>query len=42
MSKTFNERLEEAKKTTKELGIEKVDIQKPHLVVLNDDPQLSL
>ena len=41
MSKTFNERLEEAKKTTKELGIEKVDIQKPHLVVLNEDPQLS-
>ena len=41
MSKTFNERLEEAKKTTKELGIEKVDIEKPHLVVLNEDPQLS-
>ena len=35
MSKTFNERLEEAKKANKELGIEKVDIEKPHLIVLN-------
>ena len=41
MSKTFNERLEEAKKSNKELGIEKVDIEKPHLIVLNEDPQLS-
>ena len=41
MSKTFNERLEEAKKANKELGIEKVDIEKPHLIVLNEDPQLS-
>ena len=41
MSKTFDERLEEAKKADKELGIEKVDISKPHLVVLNEDPQLS-
>ena len=41
MSKTFDERLEEAKKADKELGIEKVDINKPHLVVLNEDPQLS-
>ena len=41
MSKTFSERLEEAKKQDKELGIEKVDINKPHLVVLNEDPQLS-
>ena len=41
MSKTFNERLEEAKKANKELGIEKVDISKPHLIVLNEDPQLS-
>ena len=41
MSKTFNERLEEAKKADKELGIEKVDISKPHLIVLNEDPQLS-
>ena len=41
MSKTFNERLEEAKKSNKELGIEKVDIDKPHLIVLNEDPQLS-
>ena len=29
------------KKADKELGIEKVDINKPHLVVLNEDPQLS-
>ena len=41
MSKTFSERLEEAKKADKELGIEKVDLNKPHLVVLNEDPQLS-
>ena len=41
MSKTFSERLEEAKKADKELGIEKVDISKPHLIVLNEDPQLS-
>ena len=41
MSKTFKERLEEAKKADKELGIEKVDISKPHLIVLNEDPQLS-
>ena len=41
MSKTFSERLEEAKKADKELGIEKVDITKPHLIVLNEDPQLS-
>ena len=41
MSKTFNERLEEAKKENKALGIEKVDMEKPHLIVLNVDPQLS-
>ena len=41
MSKTFSERLEEAKKADKELGLEKVDIDKPHLIVLNEDPQLS-
>ena len=41
MSKTFSERLEEAKKADKELGIEKVDLSKPHLIVLNEDPQLS-
>ena len=41
MSKTFSERLEEAKKSEKELGIEKVDITKPHLIVLNGDPHLS-
>ena len=39
MSKTFSERLEEAKKADKELGIEKVDLNKPHLIVLNEDPQ---
>ena len=39
--KRRKERLEEAKKQDKELGIEKVDISKPHLVVLNEDPQLS-
>ena len=41
MSKTFSERLEEAKKADKELGIERVDMNEPHLVVLNEDPQLS-
>ena len=41
MQKSFTERLEEAKKNDKELGIGKVDITKPHLVVLNEDPQLS-
>ena len=41
MSKTFSERLEEAKKQERDLGIEKVDINFPHLIVLNEDPQLS-
>ena len=41
MEKSFEERLTEAKKEAKQLGIEKVDITKPHLVVLNEDPQLS-
>ena len=42
MQKTFEEKLEEAKKNEEENSIgEKVDITKPHLVVLNEDPQLS-
>ena len=41
MQKTFSEKVEEAKIKEKELGISKVDISKPHLVVLNEDPQLS-
>ena len=42
MQKTFSERLEEAKKNEKDLGVGgKVDITKPHLIVLNEDPQLS-
>ena len=41
MTKSFSEKLEEAKKAEKMLNIEKVDISKPHLVVLNEDPQLS-
>lgn len=42
MQKTFEEKLLEAKKYEKEhtLG-EKIDLTKPHLVVLNEDPQLS-
>jgi len=45
MAKTFEEKLEEAKKTAESdkeeyLGT-KVDITVPHLVVLNEDPQLS-
>jgi hypothetical protein len=39
MSKAFNERLEESKKSNKEL--EKVNIEKPFLLVLNEEPQLS-
>ena len=41
MEKTFEERLEEAKKNESQILGEKVDISKPHLVVLNEDPQLS-
>ena len=41
MQKTFEEKLEEAKKMESAVLGEKVDIQKPHLVVLNEDPQLS-
>ena len=39
--KSFTEKLEEAKKMESAVLGEKVDIQKPHLVVLNEDPQLS-
>ena len=43
MQKTFEEKLADAKKQESEqllLG-ERVDVTKPHLVVLNEDPQLS-
>ena len=39
--KSFTEKLEEAKKMESAVLGEKVDINKPHLVVLNEDPQLS-
>ena len=41
MQKTFSERMEEAKAKDKEMIGEKVDINFPHLIVLNEDPQLS-
>jgi kinesin family protein 13 len=41
MQKSFSTKLEEAKIRDKELLGEKVDISAPHLVVLNEDPQLS-
>ena len=41
MQKTFEEKLEEAKKHEGENIGQKVDINLPHLVVLNEDPQLS-
>ena len=41
MQKTFEERVEEAKKNDQVTIEEKVDITAPHLVVLNEDPQLS-
>jgi kinesin family protein 13 len=42
MQKTFEEKLIEARKIEKENIIgEKVDVNQPHLVVLNEDPQLS-
>ena len=41
MQKTFEERLEEAKKHEGENIGQRVDIRLPHLVVLNEDPQLS-
>jgi len=41
MQKTFEEKLEEAKKSEGEYIGQHVDISLPHLVVLNEDPQLS-
>ena len=41
MQKTFEERIEEAKKHESENIGPRVDIKLPHLVVLNEDPQLS-
>jgi len=41
MQKTFEERLEEAKKNEGEHIGQHVEISLPHLVVLNEDPQLS-
>ena len=41
MQKTFEEKLEEAKKHEKEHIGQEVDISKPHLVVLDEDAQLS-
>ena len=41
MQKTFEEKLEEAKKHEGENIGQRVDIKLPHLVVLNEDPQLS-
>lgn len=41
MQKSFTERVEEAKIRDKETLGEKVDISLPHVVVLNEDPQLS-
>jgi len=41
MQKTFEEKLEEAKKKESENIGAKIDISLPHLVVLNEDPQLS-
>ena len=41
MQKTFEEKLEEAKKSEGEYIGQHVEISLPHLVVLNEDPQLS-
>ena len=41
MGKTFEERLKEAKKNEGEYIGSHIDISLPHLVVLNEDPQLS-
>ena len=41
MQKTFEEKLEEAKKHEKEHIGQNIDISKPHLVVLDEDAQLS-
>ncbi|MCQ2818408.1 MAG: hypothetical protein MJ252_14165 [archaeon] len=41
MQKSFDEKIEEAKKSEAEHLGERVDMSQPHLVVLNEDPQLS-
>jgi hypothetical protein len=41
MQKSFSDRIEEAKIRDKECLGERVDIGCPHLIVLNEDPQLS-
>ena len=41
MQKSFKDKVEEAKKNDQATLGEKVDINEPHLVVLNEDPQLS-
>ena len=41
MQKSFQERLEEAKKHDAEIIGDEIDLNEPHLVVLNEDPQLS-
>lgn len=41
MQKTFQEKLEDAKKQEKSTIGDSVDQSKPHLVVINEDPQLS-
>ena len=41
MEKTFNEKLEEAKMQQKERIGEEIDINKPHLILLDEDEQLS-
>ena len=41
MEKSFNEKIEEAKKQQKERIGEEIDITQPHLVVLDEDEQLS-
>jgi len=41
VQKTFDERLEEAKKNEGEIIGQKVDIKLIYSVVLNEDPQLS-
>ena len=41
MQKSFQEKLEEAKKHDAEIIGQEIDLNEPHLVVLNEDPQLS-
>ena len=38
---TFDQKVENQKKKDADLGIKLIDIKKPHLIVLNEDPQLS-